>query len=85
MAAALVLGACDLTLRHQSLASACRSPALNGTVLLLLAAVVVGYVSTLATQAERAVQRATEIEAASRGRVRRSGCACRGPHPTGAA
>ena len=70
VAAALVLGACDLTLRHQSLASAYRSPALNGTVLLLLAGVVVGYVSTLATRAERAVQRATEIEAASRERER---------------
>jgi signal transduction histidine kinase len=68
--AALVLGACDLTLRHQSLASAYKSPALNGTVLLLLAGVVVGYVSTLAARAERAVQRATELEAASRERER---------------
>ncbi len=68
--AALVLGACDLTLRHQSLAGAYRSRALNGTVLLLLAGVVVGYVSTLAARAERAVQRATEIEAASRERER---------------
>ena len=70
VAAALVLGACDLTLRHQSLASAYKSPALNGTVLLLLAGVVVGYVSTLAARAERAVQRATELEAASRERER---------------
>jgi signal transduction histidine kinase len=70
VAAALVLGACDLTLRHQSLASAYKSPALNGTVLLLLAGVVVGYVSTLAARTERAVQRATEIEAASRERER---------------
>jgi signal transduction histidine kinase len=68
--AALVLGVCDLTLRHQSLASAYRSPALNATVLLLLAGVVVGYVSTLAARAERAVQRATEIEAGSRERER---------------
>ena len=68
--AALVLGVCDLTLRHQSLASAYRSPALNGTVLLLLAGVVVGYVSTLAARAERAVQRASEVEAASRERDR---------------
>jgi len=65
-----VLGACDLTLRHQSLAGVYRSPALNGTVLLLLAGVAVGYVSTLADRAERAVQRATEIEAASRERDR---------------
>src|SRR5215813_3271105 len=68
--AALVLGACDLALRHQSLAGVYRSPALNGTVLLLLAGVAVGYVSTLADRAERAVQRATEIEAASRERDR---------------
>jgi signal transduction histidine kinase len=68
--AALVIGGCDLTLRHQSLGSAHRSPALNGTVLLLLAGVVVGYVSTLAARAERAVQRAAEIEAASRERER---------------
>jgi hypothetical protein len=70
VAAALVLGLCDLTLRHQSLAGVYRSPALNGTVLLLLAGVAVGYVSTLADRAERAVQRATEIEAASRERDR---------------
>ena len=68
--AALVLGACDLTLRHQPLTGIYRSPALNGTVLLLLAGVAVGYVSTLADRAERAVQRATEIEAASRERDR---------------
>jgi signal transduction histidine kinase len=68
--AALVLGACDLALRHQSPAGVYRSPALNGTVLLLLAGVAVGYVSTLADRAERAVQRATEIESASRERDR---------------
>ena len=68
--AALVLGACDLTLRHQSLAGVYRSPALNGTVLLLLAGVAVEDVSTLADRAERAVQRATAIEAASRERDR---------------
>ena len=39
-------------------------------MLLLLAGVAVGYVSTLADRAERAVQRATEIEAASRERER---------------
>lgn len=70
VAAAVIVGACDLTLRHQSLGGAYRSPALNGSVLLLLAGVVVGYVATLATRAERAVQRATEVEAASRERER---------------
>jgi signal transduction histidine kinase len=70
VAAAVVLGACDLTLRHQSLVNAYRSPALNATVLLLLAGLVVGYVATLATRAERAVQHATEVEAASHERER---------------
>jgi signal transduction histidine kinase len=70
MASGLVLGICDLTLRHQPLTQAYRSPELNGSVLLLLSGAVVGYVSTLATTAERALQRATEIEAASRERER---------------
>lgn len=70
MAAGLVLGICDLTLRHQSLTQAYRSPELNGSVLLLLSGAVVGYVSILAARAERALQRATEIEAASRERER---------------
>jgi signal transduction histidine kinase len=69
-AAAVILGGCDLTLRHQSLLGAYRSTALNGSVLLLLTGVVVGYVSRLATTAEQALQRATEIEAASRERER---------------
>jgi signal transduction histidine kinase len=70
MTAGLVLGICDLTLRHQHLQHIYRSPVLNGSVLLLLTGAVVGYVSTLATRAERALQRATEIEAASRERER---------------
>ena len=70
VAAGLVLGICDLTLRHQPLAQAYRSPELNGAVLLLLSGAVVGYVSTLAATAESALQRATEIEAASRERER---------------
>ena len=70
MASGLVLGICDLTLRHQSLLRAYRSPELNGSVLLLLAGAALGYVSMLASRAERALQRATEIEAASRERER---------------
>lgn len=69
-AAGAVLGACDLYLRHLSLTTAYRSTLLNATVLLLLAGIVVGYVSRLATRAEQALQRATEIEAASRERER---------------
>jgi hypothetical protein len=56
-AAAVGLGGCDLTLRHQSLLGAYRSTALNGSVLLLLAGVVVSYVSRPATTAEQALQR----------------------------
>jgi signal transduction histidine kinase len=52
------------------LTTAYRSTALNASVLLLLAGIVVGYVSLLATGAERALQRATELEAASRERER---------------
>jgi signal transduction histidine kinase len=70
VASGLVLGICDLTLRHQHLQHIYRSPVLNGSVLLLLTGAVVGYVSTLAALAERALQRATEIEAASRERER---------------
>jgi signal transduction histidine kinase len=69
-AAGAALGACDLYLRHLSLTTAYRSTLLNATVLLVLAGIVVGYVSRLATRAEQAVQRATEIEAASRERER---------------
>jgi hypothetical protein len=42
----------------------------NGTVLLLLAGVVIGYMATLTTDAERRLQRATELEAATRERER---------------
>jgi signal transduction histidine kinase len=68
--AAVILDVCDLSLRHQSLAQAYRSPALNGSVLLLLAGVMLGYISRLAARAEQALQQATEIEAASRERDR---------------
>lgn len=68
-AAAIVLGGCDLVVRRQ-LAGALHGPALNGPILLMLAGVAVGYVSALAGRAERALQRATEIEAASRERER---------------
>lgn len=65
-AAGIMLGACDLALQHRSLAGA----SVNGPVLLLMSGVVVGYVSTLVTQAEHTLQRATEIEAVSRERER---------------
>src|SRR5262249_56845414 len=42
----------------------------DGPIILLMAAVLVGYISTLMTRAEQALQRATELEAASRERDR---------------
>jgi signal transduction histidine kinase len=70
MAAAIVLGGCDLLVVHHVLSHLVQGSDLNGTVLLLLAGWVVGYVSRLATQAEQALQRVTEVEAASRERER---------------
>ena len=70
MAAAVVLSLGDLLLVSHSLGHPVEGPGLNGIVLLLLAGWVVGYVSRLATQAERALQRVTEVEAASRERER---------------
>jgi signal transduction histidine kinase len=43
---------------------------LNGTVLLLLAGVIIGYVARLAAAAEERLQRATELEASTRERER---------------
>ena len=69
MAAAIVLGLCDIA-RHRPISSAYHASALNGPILLLLAGWVVGYVSRLAVQAEQAVQQAAQVEAASRERER---------------
>jgi signal transduction histidine kinase len=70
--AAVLIGTCVLLLRqgHEPLISGNQSTALNGPIILLMAGVLVGYISTLMTRAERALQRATEIEAASRERER---------------
>jgi signal transduction histidine kinase len=67
---AVVLGLCDLSLRIPQVAREQRATVVNGPVLLLLAGIALGYVSTLAGRAERALQQATEIEAASRERER---------------
>jgi signal transduction histidine kinase len=69
LVAALVLGICDIA-RHRPISGAYNASALNGPILLLLAGLVVGYVSRLAVQAEQALQHATEVEAASRERER---------------
>ena len=69
-AAAVVIGGCLVLLRHQRVTGAFQNTALDGPIILLMAAMLVGYVSILMTRAERALQRATEIEAASRERER---------------
>jgi signal transduction histidine kinase len=69
LAAAAVLGACDIA-RHHPISGAFNASALNGPILLLLAGWVVGYVSRLAAAAELAMQQAAQAEAASRERDR---------------
>lgn len=69
VAAALVIGACVVWLRWP-FDGKYSSTVLDGPVILLLAAALVGYVSVLSARAEQALQRATEIEAASRERER---------------
>ncbi len=70
--AAVLIGACVVLLGHQQRpnTSAYDATVLNGPVILLMAGMLVGYISTLMTRAEQALQRATEIEAASRERER---------------
>jgi signal transduction histidine kinase len=63
--AALLLGAVDLSLRRDVSVST-----INATVLLLLSGVVVGHVARLTVSAEVRLQRATELEAATRERER---------------
>ena len=69
VAAAVIAGG-TVWLRHEPIGGVYESTALDGPVILLIAAMAVGYVSTLASRAEQALQRATEIEAASQERER---------------
>lgn len=62
---ALIVGAVDLWLR-----GAINPATLNGTVLLLLAGFSIGYLVRLGTDAEEKLQRAVELEAATRERER---------------
>jgi signal transduction histidine kinase len=64
-AAALVIGAIDVAIRARF-----TQATMNGAVLLLLAGLVVGHVVRLATEAEQRLQRAAELEAATRERER---------------
>ncbi len=68
-AAAVLLGGCTVLLR-EPLGGKYQNTTLDGPIILLMAAVLVGYVATLTTRAELAIQRATELEAASRERER---------------
>ena len=63
--AALFLGFLDGLIRGFT-----NAVTLNGLVLLLLAGVIVGYMHSLATAAERRMQQATQLEAANRERER---------------
>jgi signal transduction histidine kinase len=71
-AAAVLIGGCAVLLRVRGQPSGVtyHSTALDGPIILLIAAMLVGYVSALLGRAEQALQRATEIEAASRERER---------------
>ncbi|MEV4480595.1 MacS family sensor histidine kinase [Micromonospora coxensis] len=62
--AALLLGVADLAARGFG------TPSITGLILLLLAGVVVGHVARLAVTAEERLQRAVELEAATRERER---------------
>ncbi|MFC0005875.1 MacS family sensor histidine kinase [Micromonospora siamensis] len=63
--AALAVGAADLATRERITPSS-----VTGVILLLLAGVVVGHVARLAVTAEQRLQRAVELEAATRERER---------------
>jgi signal transduction histidine kinase len=70
VASAAILDACDIALRRPSMSAISHGSQLSGPIMLMLAGVFVGYLSSLAARAELALQRATEIEAASRERER---------------
>jgi signal transduction histidine kinase len=65
--AALLMGLCDVVARGNGVL---RQPNLDGTVLLLLAGIAVGHVARLAVETHERLQRAVELEAATRERER---------------
>ena len=69
-AAAVIIGGCTVALRHLPATKVLSSTDLDGPVILLMAAMLAGYIAKLSSRAEQAMQRATEIEAASRERER---------------
>jgi signal transduction histidine kinase len=68
--AAVIIGGCLVWLRHLRAGQILSSTSLDGPVILLMAAMLAGYIAKLTTRAEQAMQEATEIEAASRERER---------------
>jgi len=69
-AAAVIIGGTVVALRHLPAAKVLSSTDLDGPVILLMAAMLAGYIAKLSSRAEQAMHRATEIEAASRERER---------------
>jgi signal transduction histidine kinase len=67
---AIIIGGCVVLLRRLQPSDILQSTDLDGPVILLMAAMVAGYVSKLIASAEQAVAGATEIAAASRERER---------------
>lgn len=68
--AAIIIGACVVWLRHLPAGQVLSSTDLDGPVILLMAAMLAGYIAKLSSRAEQAMQRATEIVSASRERER---------------
>jgi signal transduction histidine kinase len=68
--AAIIIGGAVVALRHLPAGKVLSSTDLDGPVILLMAAMLVGYIAKLSKRAEQAMQRATEIVAASRERER---------------
>ncbi len=68
--AAVIIGGCAVLLRDPTVSKTSQGTVLDGPVILLMAAMIAGYITRLTTRAEQALQQATEMEAASRERER---------------
>lgn len=69
-AAAIIVGGSVVVLRHLPTSKLLSSTDLDGPIILLMAAMLAGYIAKLSSRAEQAMQSATEIVAASRERER---------------
>jgi signal transduction histidine kinase len=68
--AAVIIGGCAVLLRDPTSSQTSGGTVLDGPIILLMAAMIAGYITTLTRRAEQALQQATEMEAASRERER---------------